>query len=1013
MEKLSTLYQQFIFMSRYSRWIGSEGRRETWDETVTRYFTFFRRHLMENCQYELSDETIEELKSYIMDLKVMPSMRALATAGLALEKDNVAGYNCSYVPIEHQRIFSEILFILMNGVGVGFSVEKKYVEKLPKIPERLQVVVDIIHVGDSKKGWAVAFDTLINKLYEGKIPQLDLSRVRPEGSRLETFGGRSSGPQPLLELFHFAIDSFKKAQGRQFRPIEVHDLVCKVASIVVVGGVRRSALISLSDLDDKEMSSAKSGEWWKEHPQRALANNSVCYNSKPNVSSFLKEWISLYDSKSGERGIFNREATVHTIKKFGGSRRDPNHEFGCNPCVTADTWVQTVDGPQQVRDLIGKSCDVIVNGKAYPMESNGFFYTGNKPVYELKTSRGFSVKATANHMFLTSEGKWQPLEKITTGSTIFLSKHKGIEWVGKGGCFEEGYLLGQVVGDGGIYFYNKEQYPNHKPKAYVRFWKKDEGSFKLFNRCVEYINKVLKTRIDCKGGFNKIHDTWQIGSTSLYELCEKKGVNKDKYLNDEFMKNSSEFLKGFLQGMFDSDGCVTGFSNKKGLTVRLAQINLHNLQIIQMILHKFGIFSYLYENRSPERKTLLPNGKGGYSEYQCKPIHEIIISKHDNLKLFIELINFGNEVKRDKLFERFKSFKRKSITKEYDTIVSITNIGNMDVYDVTVSEVHEFCANGIRAHNCSEISLRPYQFCNLSEIIVRSHDTLETLKEKARVASILGTFQATLTNFGYISPQWRENCLNEALLGVSLTGLMDNPFMNGSQTYRDATGHDYSLSEVLDVLRQVVVSTNIKWSKVLNINPSTATTCVKPSGTVSQLVDSASGIHPRHSKFYIRTVRAAKMDPISKFMIDRGFPHEEDKFNKHSWVFAFPIASPEHTVTRDRLRAIDHLKLWKIYQENYCEHKPSITVSIREDEWFAVADFVYTHFDNISGVSFLPYSDHVYEQAPYQDINGEQYIELCKQMPKSVNWSELSQYETTDNTTTAQEFACVGNACEL
>jgi len=636
---LPTLYQEFIHKSRYARWLWDENRRENWDETVARYFNFFDEHIKDVTGYTVTKEERKELEQAVLNLEIMPSMRCLMTAGEALKRENVAGYNCSYVAVDSPRSFDEILYILMNGTGVGFSVESKFVDQLPVIADDFHDTDTTILVADSKLGWAKALKELIHLLYAGQVPRWDVSKVRPAGAPLKTFGGRASGPGPLEDLFKFTVATFKRAAGRRLSTLEAHDIVCKIAEIVVVGGVRRSALISLSDLSDDRMRVAKSGDWWKENVQRALANNSFVAKEKPDVGIFMREWLSLYESRSGERGIFSRQASKKQAEKFG--RRDPDHDFGTNPC--------------------------------------------------------------------------------------------------------------------------------------------------------------------------------------------------------------------------------------------------------------------------------------------------------------------------------------------------------------------------------SEIILRSREFCNLTEVVVRGDDTPESLKRKVKLATILGTFQSTLINFKYLSKKWQENCDEERLLGVSLTGIMDNEYTNGKNLVDSR-----HLPERLEELRNEAVKTNKLWAAKLNIPVSAAITCVKPSGTVSQLVDSASGIHARHSPYYIRTVRADKKDPLAVMMKDMGFPVEDDVTKpEHTYVFSFPQKSPDHAVFRKDMSAIEQLELWLTYQRHWCEHKPSVTISVKEEEWPAVGAWVYDHFDEMSGVSFLPFSDHVYRQAPYQDCTKEEYEALLAKMPKNVNWADLAKYEKRDSTTGSQELACVAGGCEI
>ena len=620
-------YQQYIHKSRYARYLDSEQRRETWDETIDRYLQFFiDREQINNNEAQL-------LKKSITTQEVMPSMRCLMTAGVALERDNVAGFNCSYLPIDSPRSFDELMYILLCGTGVGFSVERDYVNQLPVVADSFHDTESTVVVSDSKIGWASAFRELISLLYAGKVPKCDLTKIRPAGARLKTFGGRASGPQPLADLFNYAVLLFKGATGRKLTSLECHDLVCKIADIVVVGGVRRSALISLSNVTDNRMSNAKNGNWYDTNGQRALANNSAVYSEKPDFDTYSGEMKRLYESKSGERGIFSRVAAQKIAAR--NERRDATFKFGTNPC--------------------------------------------------------------------------------------------------------------------------------------------------------------------------------------------------------------------------------------------------------------------------------------------------------------------------------------------------------------------------------SEIILRPYQFCNLSEVIVRADDTEETLKDKVKVATILGTLQSTMTDFRYLRNVWKKNTEEEALLGVSMTGIMDCKLTNGS------TGTE-KLGKLLETLKAVAVKTNKKWAETLGVNQSVAITCVKPSGTVSQLTDSASGIHPRFSDYYVRTVRADKKDPLATAMIEAGFPHEEDVMNMSNWVFSFPQKAPNKAVTVESMGAMEQLYLWKIYQDHWCEHKPSMTCYYNDDNFFAVCQWIWENFDSVSGISFLPEAEHVYKQAPYQKIDKVEYTKLLKEMPKDMSW-DLA--ESSDNTEGSQTLACVAGVCEL
>lgn len=631
MNSLPTVYQQFIHKSRYARWDEELGRREEWNETVARYFNFFEEHLKDKYDYKVPLEQRQWLESMVLNLKAMPSMRAIMTAGPALKRENMAGFNCSYLPVDNTRAFDEILYILMNGTGVGFSVESKYVQKLPCIPDELHPTDTAIVVADSKLGWASSLRELIALLYAGKVPNWDTSRVRPAGERLKTFGGRASGPEPLRNLFGFTVEVFNRAKGRKLSTLECHDIVCKIAEVVVVGGVRRSALVSLGDINDDQIRRAKIGQWWIDNPQRALANNSWVANSRPSMETFFSEWYSLYESKSGERGLFSRYGAINQMIR-NGARRDTEYEFGSNPCL--------------------------------------------------------------------------------------------------------------------------------------------------------------------------------------------------------------------------------------------------------------------------------------------------------------------------------------------------------------------------------ELLLRPMQTCNLSEVVMRYNDNLNDLSEKIKAATILGTWQSTLDNFRFIRKQWSDNQKEERLLGVSLTGIYD-------------WLPDNDLGE-LEKLKHIAIDVNKEEAYKLGINSSTGITCVKPSGTVSQLVDSSSGMHPRHSEYYIRTVRGDIKDPLTQFLVDQNIPCEPDHLApKSTVVFSFPIKSPEGAICRRHLDAIEQLENYKELQNGFCEHKPSVTINVKEQEWLNVGAWVYNNIDDVIGVSFLPDAEHSYKQAPYQDCTKEEYELAQSKMPQTINWNDLREYEREDNTVASQELACAAGFCEI
>jgi ribonucleotide reductase, class II len=999
---LPTDYQKFIHISRYARWDESLGRRETWEETVGRYFDFIQNKLEANNNYLLSSDLREELQSAVLNLEIMPSMRALMTAGPALERDNIAGYNCSYLPINSVRSFDEVLYVLMCGTGVGFSVERQFVSELPVVNEHFENSPTTIIVNDSKAGWARSLRELIAMLYAGQIPSWDVSKVRPAGARLKTFGGRASGPGPLEDLFRFSIRMFQNAAGRKLTSIECHDLVCKIADIVVVGGVRRSALISLSNLTDDRMRHAKSGAWWEDNIQRSLANNSVCYTEKPEMTSFMEEWLSLYQSKSGERGIFNRESAKKQVAKNG--RRDPEWDFGTNPCCfVGSTLIHTVDGPRRI-DEIDHETHVIVDGKI--VAASKPWSVGIKPTYRLHTDEGFYIEITGEHKFETSSGAKVEAQDLVNGQRLNIHNHRSMsDWVGDG-TFEHGLTVGHFLGDGTANYTD--------PRGYVSMTRlavyDGDGDVLAMKDALSSAVATLDPprRSDASGWRSAVNNRQEHLSIRREWVERYVALEKGKYALPSVEETSGAFHRGFLRGLFDTDGHIEG-TTEKGFSVRLGQSNLQTLQIAQRMLLRLGIKSVIRDAKNSGICSL-PDGKGGLAEYETKRSFRLIISSSDVVE-YANKIGFTHSDKIKKLnnvIETLESSPRGAYKTKFVVRFShLEPLGEQEVYDMEArDERHVLDANGFVASN-SEIILRPYQFCNLTEVVVRAEDTKKSLEKKVRLATILGTFQSTLTDFKYLRKIWKENTEEERLLGVSLTGIMDNTTMNGR------SGQD-ELKKWLNHFRQTAVDTNKQFAESLDIPQSTSITCVKPSGTVSQLVDSASGIHARHSEYYIRRVRGDRKDPLTQFMVDAGIPCEDDVTNPENIaVFSFPMKSPEGAVLRDDMSALEQLELWKAYQIEYTEHKPSVTISVRDNEWMGVGSWVWDNFDYVSGVSFLPHSDHTYRQAPYEDIDKETYNIMLADMPVNIGWETLAEYECEDNTEGVQTLACSSGACEI
>lgn len=796
------------------------------------------------------------------------------TNTFVLEGGIVTG-NCSYVAVDHVRAFDEILYILMCGTGVGFSVERQFINNLPTVSEDFHQSDTLITVKDSKIGWASAFRELVSMLYAGQIPKWDVSKVRPAGAKLKTFGGRASGPKPLVDLFNFAVDLFKRAAGRKLTSVECHDLVCKIADIVVVGGVRRSALISLSNLSDDRMRVAKSGRWWETEPQRALANNSAAYTERPDMEIFLKEWQALIESKSGERGIFNRVAAKKKAAEFG--RRDPNHEFGTNPCLHPDSMIETINGRVRIADITEPTM-------VYTMLADGSL--GIR-----KASASWVSKKNADTLIIT----------IASGKQVRCTPDHKIFIEGRGWVEAQDIRVGDRV---------------------VHLVRQRRGA--------AYSGVKLTTQ-PSRDFVMEHHLVWSAVNGPVPEGLDIHHIDGDTYNNS-----------------IDNLECLTHEAHAR-LTA-LEQPNDHQVR------------------DSGGRFITHPNSRGGSKA--VVPMPEAL----------------------------------KSNLHQYATVVSIAQGERVDVYDLTVEDTHNFIADFVVVHNCGEIVLRSAGLCNLTEVVIRTGDTLDDLMDKVEVAAIMGTFQSSLTNYRYVRNVWKRNAEEERLLGVSMTGIMDHGVLSKPSD---------EAARWLTQLREHAVKTNAEWAKKLGINASAAITTVKPSGTVSQLVDSASGIHPRYSRYYVRTVRADKKDPLARLMRVEGFPVEDCVIKPETTdVFSFPVRGPEHAVFRNDMPAIQQLEHYLMFKRFWCEHNPSITVYVRDHEWLAVGDWVYNNFDDIGGVSFLPHTDHVYQQAPYTECSEAEYEELASRMP-AVDWSKLREFEREDATTGTKELACSAGACEI
>lgn len=870
------------------------------------------------------------------------------THSFLLTKNLLTG-NCSYAEVSTIKSFAEILYILMCGTGVGFSVERQVVAKLPFIPDKLEDVDDVIVVSDSKRGWAEAYLALLRALYDGKIKKWDVSRVRPKGAKLKIFGGRASGPDPLVDLFKFTIRIFKSACGRKLSSLECHDIVCKTASIVVCGGVRRSACISLSNLSDDRMAHAKDGMFWDTNPQRMLANNSVAYTEKPDTERFMQEWLNLIRSKSGERGIFNRESAKFIVSQIG--RRDPNYDWGTNPCCfTGDTRLLTTMGYMPMDMLVDTEFDIV--------NHNGVISTGKvwevglkdivEIVFEAKGGRK-PIRCTPDHRFMLNDG--------SECQAIDLKGKRLMPYVKKDyGFIQEDILAGFIFGDANLTRLSSVSHLGME----VYFGTKDADVANLFGRDV---------------------GTWY--SREAVDIANKWGL-KPQLTYDKTMPN--DVTRSFLRGLYSANGCVVKESRvayktaSKELAIGLSKT-----------LTGYGIQSYITTNKA--HNIAHSNGT-----YESKESYDVNIGRYESLLIFASEIGFVQKYKCDSL--------DKLLIKKAPYVKTVRPAGSDVVYDFNEPKTSWGVVEGVIAHN-SEIILRPNETCNLSEVVVRPNDTIKTLKEKVRYATILGIIQSTYTDFQFISRDWKRNCDEERLLGVSLTGLRDHAVL----------GHKSREAELMLIeMKQTAIDTAKEWSEILGINMPAAITCTKPSGSVSQLVDSASGLHHRYSPYYIRRVRVNASDPLALVLADSGVPYNpevgETMENANTWVFDFPIKAPENAVFRDEETAIQQLEYWLMIQKCWCEHKPSITVFVKEDEWLEIGFWVFKNWNYVSGISFLPMDGGVYQLAPYEEITEEQYIELVEKMPE-IDFDKLIEYEREDTTQGSREFACQGNSCEL
>lgn len=910
------------------------------------------------------------------------SMRLLWSAGPALERNHVMAYNCSFMVVNRLSAFREALFILMSGTGVGYSVEEEYVAELPRIKKIKRVTPEVFVVPDSTEGWCDALDAGIETWWNGGDIAYDFSQVRPPGAKLKTKGGRASGPEPLRSALTQIREIIRARAGRNATTLLVHDIMCLIAQVVVVGGIRRASLISLSSLDDLGMRSAKQGAFWNSAPWRAMANNSVAYEHKPTAEEFLDEWVSMVKGKSGERGIFNREAFRST-----SPRRGRFADVGTNPCFAAGTLVVTSEGHERIEDLVGKEATVW-DGQRW-VTINNFRVTGtDQDIWELTLSNGQTVQATNYHKFILADGSRKELGALQVGDVLMEHDQIVEGTVQPKGC----YLKGFLVGDGTSTDNQTAAGVTCRVPILHLYSTKWECQDRILASLAEVKSQRYGTNDVTQPGFNNpagAKKTLQGLSSRRHEFSGWPDAFK-LFLPDEILNWTTASKAEFIAGVMDADGSAMDTAN--GFGYQISSVNLKWLQDFQRLLISIGVKSRIAKNKDAGDKDF--GNRGGVCK--TKPLFRLTIAQRYSVEL-------ANKVS----FSRLKSFRDRSVAyKSKPRPVSVAKIEAVglhdEVYCCTVPDSHAFALSaGIVVGQCGEINLRDEQFCNLSEIVCRPDDNRTSLVEKIKAATIFGTIQASLTDFPYLNARWKTNCEEEALLGVSATGQMDCP------AFRDP--------DVMRELKRTYIEVNEDFARRIGINQAAAIGCVKPSGTASLLVNSSSGQHTRWSKFYLRRIRLNTGDPMLNMFRAMGMVINPDPVTPSTWVVDFPIKAPEGSTTRHDLSALEQLEYWKSVKLNFCEHNPSATIYFKAHESIAVANWVYENWKIVGGLSFLPSDDHVYPLAPHEEITEEEYnrrMETFPQIDDETFADTLALYESDDMTTGATEFSCTGGVCE-
>lgn len=962
-------YQKFIFYRTYSRWIPALRRRETFDETVDRYLDYIFSRVQNVDQ--IPEKVRRKAEAYIKNLQVMPSMRALWSAGENADKDSSVFYNCSFLAVDSLEAFGESLYLLACGCGVGYSVESKYVNQLPTVPQQKNMPKLRFHIPDSREGWKAALDYGVKQWFSGRDVDFDYNEVRPAGAPLVTSGGYASGPDPLRRCIEYTRETVLAAQGRKLTTLEVSDIMNEIASAIVVGGVRRSSQIALTDLDDDDMKTSKYGTF---HPRRYMANISAVYNKKPNVLTFAQEFFDMAKSHTGERGLFN----LYAAKQKAPQRRRKGPLVGTNPCKPLRSLILTPDGYITFEQALQKDSLVVIGGDGQKYKASKPFKTGeSRPIYKLLLSNGSFLYGTEEHLH-SRQGEWVRMDQLKVGDRLDFKSPVVYEdpYVSNDSSeFNLGLLAGWIHGDGS--FRKRED----REKGHDLTLVFGDHEFDV----IPFFEKLL-------GKQSKPHhqkpDTCrviaQIYSHPLIDSLLEHGYDYNKDNLEWLYGQSKSFKLGFIKAVFTADGSV-----RKNNNVELYSIRRSSLEVISNILREFGIYNTICVHNY-EKSYIAKDGKVRSNKTTWK----INVYAGQYLQL-----GFLSQRKNNLASERLvlKPIYR---YKDYVRVVDIDpEFSIEDVYDITVySGDHSFLDAGVVTHNCAEIVLRNMSFCNLTEVVVRPEDDEDTLRDKITTAVWLGTIQSCFTYFPELRPEWKKNCEEERLLGVSLTGCADNIELLQPEVLRMLKKH------ALKVARQA--------SELMGINMPAAVTTIKPSGTVSQMCDCSSGMHSRWSEYYIRRVRISAHDPLLQMMRDQGFEVKPAPENNDTYVLEFPIKAPEGCKTTREDTALGQLEWYKTLVGSWCEHNASCTVYVKDNEWLDVTKWVYDNFDIVNGVSFFPYEDHTYECAPYEEIDAQTYHDMVAKMPV-LDFSQLPKYEDRDLTTGHYELACTGNACEF